>query len=197
MMEKILIVFLSLIFLGTFIARNVIVKSKTKQRIRASDPVLYASIVVTNLCIFITIISTFSDRLYQHLGVIPNLRSGVVSTIGYFMFALSILLGWLFSAQLRESWRVGVHESQKTKLIQKGIYKYMRNPYFLSYLVMFIGLFLVRPSAVMLVLIVINSAVFHWLVLKEETHLLSLHGILYAQYKKATGRYIPRLIKKD
>ena len=37
MTEKILIIFLPLVFLGAFIARNLVVKAKTGQRIKASD----------------------------------------------------------------------------------------------------------------------------------------------------------------
>lgn len=195
MTEKILIVVLSLIFLGTFIARNLIVKGKTKQRIRASDPILTASIIFTNLCIFTAIFSTFSDRFYQILGVISFLRSPVVVLLGFFLFTTSILIGGIVSAQLKASWRVGVHEDQKTQLIQNGIYQHVRNPYFISYFIMFISLFLIRPSLVMMVLIAINILIFHRMVLKEEKHLLNVHGTQYEQYREVTGRYIPRLNK--
>lgn len=192
MTEKILIILLSLIFLGTFVTRNLIVKSKTKQTIRASDPLLTASMISTTLCIFVTIFSTSSDNFYHLLGAILFLSSPTVSYFGLFLYALSIIIGWLFSAQLKDSWRVGVHDNQKTELIQSGIYKHVRNPYFLSYFMMFIGQFLVRPSFVMIVLIAITIAIFHRMVLKEEAYLLTIHEIKYEEYRNITGRYIPR-----
>jgi protein-S-isoprenylcysteine O-methyltransferase Ste14 len=197
MTERILIVLLSLIFLGTFITRNLIVKTKIKQRVRASHPILTASIIFSNLCIFTAIFSTSSDSFYKLLVVIPFLRSPVITFFGLSLFAISIIMGWFFSAQLKESWRVGVHEHQKTQLIQNGIYQYVRNPYFLSYFIMFLSLFLVRPSLVMVVLIAISIAIFHRMVLKEETHLLKIHGTQYEKYKEATGRYIPRFSQKQ
>ena len=192
MTEKILIILLSLIFLGTFVTRNLIVKSKTKQTIRASDPLLTASMISTTLCIFVTIFSTSSDNFYHLLGAILFLSSPTVSYFGLFLYALSIIIGWLFSAQLKDSWRVGVHDNQKTELIQSGIYKHVRNQYFLSYFMMFIGQFLVRPSFVMIVLIAITIAIFHRMVLKEEAYLLTIHEIKYEEYRNITGRYIPR-----
>lgn len=192
MTEKTLIILLSLIFLGTFVARNLIVKVKTKQTIRASDPLLTASMISTTLCIFATIFSTSSDIFYHYFGSILFLNSPAVSYFGLFLFALSIIMGWFFSAQLRESWRVGVHDNQKTELIQSGIYKYVRNPYFLSYFIMFIGQFLVRPSFIMIVLIAITIAIFHRMVLKEEAYLLTIHGKKYEEYRNITRRYIPR-----
>jgi protein-S-isoprenylcysteine O-methyltransferase Ste14 len=197
MTEKILIILLSLVFLGTFVARNLLVKAKTKQPIKASDPLLTASMIFVNLCIFMAIFSTASDTFYQLLGVIFILRIPVVSYFGLSLFAISIIMGWFFSAQLNESWRVGVHDNQKTKLIQSGIYKYVRNPYFLSYFIMFIGQFLLRPSLVMFVLIGITIAIFHRMVLKEEAYLLTIHGKEYEKYKKSTGRYIPRYINSN
>lgn len=193
MTGKILIVVLSLVFLGTFIARNLIVKGKTKQRIRASDPILTASIIFSNLCIFTAIFSTSSDRFYQILGALSFLRFPVVVFSGFFLFAMSIIMGWIFSSQLKTSWRVGVHEDQKTRLIQEGIYRYIRNPYFVSYYIMFVGLFLIRPSLVMIVLIAISISIFHRMVLKEERYLMNVHGTQYEKYKKVAGRYFPRL----
>ena len=64
MTEKILIILLPLIFPGTFITRNLVVKARTGQRIKASDPLVTVSIVLTNLCIFNTIFSTLSEGWY-------------------------------------------------------------------------------------------------------------------------------------
>jgi len=195
MAEKILIILLPLIFLGTFIARNMIVKAQTKQRIRASDPLLTTSIILSNLCIFMTIVSTYSEHWYQLMGAISLLRYPIISYVGLALFGISFIMGWFFSAQLKESWRVGIHKNQKTELIQNGIYAYIRNPYFLSYFIMFISLFLVRPSIVMAVLVIATVAIFHRMVLKEEAYLLTIHGNEYEKYKNTTGRYIPRCVK--
>jgi protein-S-isoprenylcysteine O-methyltransferase Ste14 len=191
MTEKNLVILLSLVFLAAFVGRNLIVKAKTKQQIRASDTLLTLTMIFVNLCIFMTIFSTSSDNFYQLLGVIVFLRTPVFSYFGLSLFAISIILGWIISAQLKESWRVGVHDNQETKLIQSGIYKYVRNPYFLSYFIMLVGQFLVRPSLVMVVLVAITMAMFHRMVLKEEAYLLKIHGKEYEKYKDVAGRYIP------
>ena len=105
-------------------------------------------------------------------------------------------MGWFVSAHLKESWRVGIHEDQKTELIIDGIYRYVRNPYFISYFVMFFSLFLVRPSIIILVLIAITITIFHRMVKNEERHLLELHGEKYMNYKETTGRYLPHFYGK-
>ena len=192
MAEKILITFLPLLFLGTFITRNIVVKYRTKKRIRASDAVASTSIILISSCILVSIASTYSSQWYQFMGPIWSLRSPMVSFFGLSLFGISILLGWISSAQMRESWRIGIPKDQKTNLIQNGIYAYLRNPYFLSIFIMFLGLFLVRPNYIILLLLGTATAVLHRLVLREEHHLFKIHGEEYIKYKKTTGRYIPR-----
>lgn len=195
MIEKILIILLPLIFLGTFITRNIIVKARTKQMIKASDPIITSTIILTNLCIFTAIISTYSNYCYNYMGIIHFLRFPLISYVGLCLFAIGIILGYFISSQLKDSWRIGILKDQKIELIQNGIYANIRNPYFLTYYIIFFGLFLFRPSLVMIVLIIITTAVFHRMVLKEESYLLMIHGEKYQAYKNRTGRYFPHIFK--
>ena len=134
----------------------------------------------------------FSKKWYHHMGAIPFLRHPIISFTGLFLFGAGIISGWIISAQLKDSWRVGVPENQITELIQEGVYAYIRNPYFLTYYIMYIGLFLVRPSFLFLFLVSAIVIVFHFMVLKEEEYLSKIHGNAYKKYKNRTGRYLPR-----
>jgi protein-S-isoprenylcysteine O-methyltransferase Ste14 len=193
MAEKIVITLLSLTFLGIFITRNIVVKTKVKQRVRASSLILNASVIFTAMSIFAAIFSVYSDGIYRLMGILFYFKSPIVTYAGLTLFGISIAMGWFISAHLKESWRVGIHEDQKTELIIDGIYKYVRNPYFISYYFMFFSLFLVRPSIILLVLIAITITIFHRMVMNEERHLLELHGEKYMNYKETTGRYLPHL----
>ena len=193
MVEKGLVVILPLVFLGSFISRNLIVKSKIKQNVRASDGLLKASMGFSTLGIFMTIFAVWSDGFYSALGKIDVLRSPAVSVFGLCLYGVGIVMGWIFSAHLKDSWRVGVPSGQKTELVETGIYGYIRNPYFLSYYLMFISLFLVRPCYGIGVVTLACVFTFHGMVLKEEIHLLKSHGEAYRAYQKKAGRYFPRL----
>lgn len=193
MIEKQLVVLLPVIFLASFFVRNVLVKMRTKKRIRSSNPILTASIAFISLSFVVTIFSTRSNQFYEYTLAISFLRFPIISYSGIVLFSISIIIGWFVSAQLRESWRVGIHHDQKTRLIQDGIYGYVRNPYFLSYYIMLLSLFLIRPSILILVLVTITIALFHRMVLEEEVYLWKVHGKSYETYTQNTGRYIPRL----
>jgi len=131
------------------------------------------------------------------MGAICFLRTPLISYAGIVLFGISIILVGIISAQLKDSWRVGVHEDQKTTLIKDGVYAYVRNPYFISYYIMYFSLFLIRPSIILMALVLATVTLFHRMVLKEEMHLYSMHGKEYEKYKNQTGRYLPMMSKKE
>ncbi len=153
MLETILLIILTILYLGSFIGRNILVKRRIKQPVRSRDPLIAVSIVIATLSFFVVILSTYSEQHYFYMMQISLLRKPFILYIGFFFFGASIVFGWFVSSQLKDSWRVGVIENQKTKLIEDDIYAYIRNPYFLSYYIMFSSLFFIRPSIVLLVLV--------------------------------------------
>jgi protein-S-isoprenylcysteine O-methyltransferase Ste14 len=193
MVEKVLIVALTVVLLGLFFLRNLLVQRRTGQIIRSRNRLVLTSTVLSTACFVVTILSVYSEQWYHRMGVIDFLSHPFVAYSGLVIFAASIVAGWVVSAQLRDSWRVGVPHDQKTELIQDGIYAYCRNPYFLCYYLIFFGLFLIRPSLVLLVLVLAIMAIFHRMVLKEEAYLHNKHGKAYEAYRKRAGRYIPRI----
>lgn len=193
MTERTILIILIVLYLCMFITRNIIVRKRTGQSIRKAGGLVGLAILLTTFCFTATLLST-SDKFYQFMGIIASLRNYVIIYIGFGMFLMSIILCWIFSSHLKDSWRVGVHDDQKTVLIKDGIYGYIRNPYFLSYFIMYVGLFFIRPSIVLFMLIIMTVMIFHQMVLKEEAYLLKVHGKEYEDYKVKAGRYLPRFI---
>jgi len=129
-------------------------------------------------------------RLFLPLGII---RHTITTYIGFILFSISIIMGWIISGQLKDSWRVGVPREQKTPLVRTGLYAFVRNPYFLTYYVMFLAMFLIRPSLALLLCTGLTGLIFHGMVLSEEKHLSEIHGRDYEVYRLQTGRYWPKL----
>ena len=90
---------------------------------------------------------------------------------------------------MRDSWRVGIKEDDKTELINDGIFGITRNPYFLSYIVLFLAYILLVAN----ILLIISSSIaiisIHKMIIKEEKHLEALHGKKYLDYKNNVPRY--------
>ncbi len=107
-----------------------------------------------------------------------------ISVIGVVIFVLSVFT-------MRDSWRAGVSETDQTELVTEGIYGISRNPAFLGFdlvyigiLLMFfnLGLFLISAFAILMLHLQIVNV--------EEDFLISAFGEKYVNYKKRVRRYI-------
>lgn len=182
-----LIIF-TLLFVALFIYRNIKVHKQIDTPIREKSPLVNLSAISNSLIFGVVLSSTFNNEAYQIFGPLNLLKNEI---FGSFLLILGLVIGFISSAQLKTSWRIGVVEGQRTDLIQEGLYAYSRNPYFLSYFIIFSGLFLIAPSMFLIVLIVFAAIIFHQLVLREEAYLESVQGRGYLDYCGKVNRYLP------
>ncbi len=109
--------------------------------------------------------------------------------IGIMLSALGVCIFILAAIFMKSSWRVGIDKNTKTALVTNGIYEFSRNPAFVGFYLMFIGLFFTYSNIITLIVLVINVVAFHLLILQEEKHLLSMFGDEYERYKRKVPRY--------
>ncbi len=170
-----------------FFAKNISLSRKLGMPIRGRNREASLSIVFFSL---FTILSLFLGLFKAPLGTV-NLVAGTTALIAALaLLAVNLLVGAASLAGLRDSWRVGVLEDQQTDLIEEGIYRLSRNPYFLSYLIMFAAYTVLLQNIILLILSIVGFAMVHAMVLKEEKYLTALHGDKYRQYKERVPRYI-------
>ncbi|MEG1032610.1 MAG: isoprenylcysteine carboxylmethyltransferase family protein [Chryseobacterium sp.] len=112
------------------------------------------------------------------------LYSGVILMI--------IALVWVFTAQwqMKDSWRIGIDNDSKTKLVTQGLFRFSRNPVFLGMTVSLIGFFLAFPTIIVLIFLLIGSILMQIQIRLEEEFLLKQHGQIYLTYKKSVGRML-------
>ncbi len=113
----------------------------------------------------------------------------LLSLCGVLIFAVSMIT-------MKNSWRVGIDKETKTEFVKHGIYKYSRNPAFVGFDMMFIGLFFTYSNLIVLVVVIVNIIGLDLLIRKEEEHLNEIFGEKYKEYKKEVGRYIGFSLKK-
>ena len=109
--------------------------------------------------------------------------------IGLFLTGIGVGIFILATIFMKNSWRVGIDKNTKTTLVTDGIYKFSRNPAFVGFYLMFVGLFLTYSNIISLIVLAMNFVAFHLLILQEERHLLTLFGNEYARYKRKAPRY--------
>jgi len=88
------------------------------------------------------------------------------------------------------SFRVGIDESTKDKLITSGTFSLSRNPLYVGFDVFFIGQLLIAPNLALLLVAVFFGTVIHRQILREEKFLRAHYGQEYADYCGKVRRYL-------
>ena len=91
---------------------------------------------------------------------------------------------------MRESWRIGIDEENKTELITSGFFAFSRNPIFLGIMIANVGLFLVLPNAFTLLIISLSTISINTQIRLEEEFLTQEHGEQYISYKSKVNRWL-------
>lgn len=186
MVPTAIIIIHQIIFQGMFIARNVTLRHKLGVPIRGKNREATLSVAFFALFILCAIVlSLFAAPV----GRVTWLSETTAVSLTLGLLALDLLISAASLLHLGSSWRVGVVEAQHTALVEDGIYRFSRNPYFFSYLVMFAAYTILLQNLILLLLSLVGFALIHAMVLKEEKHLINLHGDVYRQYRRRVPRY--------
>ena len=176
-----------LIFQGMFVTKNIILRKKISQQIRGDNS--EATISISFFALFIAIAFVLSI-VNSPIGEIPLLTGSIAMSFGLAILFLNIIISTASLVHLKDSWRVGVLEEQETELITSGIYRFSRNPYFASYILMFAAYTLLLQNLLLLGLSIAGFVLIHKMISKEETYLFSVHGDAYSEYKRTVPRYL-------
>jgi len=187
---KIAVISYITLFMLCFIYKNMTTKIKTGNKIRAKNKDVVINSSLTTLIFISSLLSIFSVRIYLIMIPIIYLDITIIKIIGIVLLGLSLFLGIIASTNLKTSWRVGVLKSQKVDLVNNGLYKYSRNPYFISYFISYLGLLFISPTIILSVIIIITIISFNMMIKKEEKYLKDIHGDKYTNYCKKTPRYL-------
>lgn len=122
-------------------------------------------------------------------GPVP--RAGLTAWIGLLLFALGIILQSIAMWQLRSYYtvRLGVHECQP--LVTTGVYRWVRHPGYLSYLISILGIGLAMSSIAVLAMDILIFIFIHFRIKNEEIMLLEAYGKQYDEYAKRTKKLLP------
>lgn len=90
------------------------------------------------------------------------------------------------------TWRLGV-DSGQTVLLTGGPFRWSRHPIYALGLGLMVCTIVAVPSPALLVVALAHVTLIHWKSHIEERFLLAVHGDLYEDYRRHTGRFVPRL----
>lgn len=152
-------------------------KPKATRMIEVTMKVATYSIVVIQL-ISIYLNTTFFAMHVRSMGFI-------IALMGVTTFAVSV---WT----MRDSWRAGISDKDKTEMITTGIYSMSRNPAFVGFDLMYMGLLLMFFNRLLAVFTAFAILMLHLQILQEEKFLKTSFGDQYIRYNKKVHRYFGR-----
>ena len=122
---------------------------------------------------------------WSHLGANARFTGFCIGLSGDLIFLISVL-------SMKDSWRAGIPEGDRTKLVKDGIYAYSRNPAFVGFDLQYIGVLLMYCNLLTGLFTVFAIVMLHLQILQEEKYLTSAFGAEYLEYRHQVYRYLGR-----
>ena len=108
---------------------------------------------VTTICVpILEVISIYMN--WTQLPFWARYTGIGIALIGDIIFIISVLT-------MRDSWRAGVSETDQTELVTSGIYRFSRNPAFLGFDLVYIGIMLIFFNWILFVISILAMILFH------------------------------------
>ena len=122
---------------------------------------------------------------WSHLSANARFTGFCVGLIGDSIFLISVLC-------MKDSWRAGIPDKDRTELVTDGIYAFSRNPAFLGFDLQYIGVLLMFCNLLTAAFTAFAVAMLHLQILQEERYLTSAFGAEYLNYRRRVFRYLGR-----
>ncbi len=132
----------------------------------------------------------FFKNWYHYLVPIDYLEIDSIRLMGVFLMIMGSVVTIVAQFQMGNSWRIGINPTEKTTLIQTGLFRYSRNPIYFSLLISFLGFFLVVPNALSLCALGLSYPSVEIKIRLEEQYLIEKHGTEFIQYMEKVKRWI-------
>jgi len=108
--------------------------------------------------ILVVVLYAFFPSIYQSIGPVSLISQKPFELVG--MGIMFFALAWVVIAQsqMGASWRIGVDHDEETAFIQKGLFRYSRNPIYVGMIFLVFGFFLVLPNPLTLTMLALDIA---------------------------------------
>ncbi|MGI6020864.1 MAG: methyltransferase family protein [Lachnospiraceae bacterium] len=122
---------------------------------------------------------------WSHLPANARFTGFCVGLAGVIIFLVSVIC-------MKDSWRAGIPEKDRTELVTEGIYAFSRNPAFLGFDLQYLGILLMFFNLLTGMFTAFAIVMLHMQILREEKYLQASFGDTYLAYKREIFRYLGR-----
>lgn len=178
---KILALIVLAIFYGIYFAKMIVQKRHgitTHQIGRRKEKELHTVERLMSIATLGIVIAQLASIVleWNHMPSSARFTGFLIGIIGDAIFLISVLC-------MKDSWRAGIPDKDKTKLVTGGIYKFSRNPAFVGFDFMYIGVLLMYFNALMAAFTVFAVVMLHLQILQEEKYMTATFGQEYLEIK--------------
>ena len=122
---------------------------------------------------------------WSHLPANARFTGFCIGMVGDLIFLISVLC-------MKDNWRAGIPDRDRTELVTDGIYAFSRNPAFLGFDLQYIGVLLMFCNILTASFTVFAVSMLHLQILQEERYLTAAFGAEYLKYRHQVLRYLGR-----
>jgi protein-S-isoprenylcysteine O-methyltransferase Ste14 len=126
------------------------------------------------------------------VGAAPLFSAGEWWLPGVAVTCAGVALALASQRAMASTWRIGVAEGERTALVTRGPFRWMRNPFFTGMALIATGTTAASPTwaGAGATVLLFGTLVVQVRVV-EEPHLVRMFGAEYLAYARCTGRFIP------
>ena len=122
---------------------------------------------------------------WSHLPANARFTGFCIGMVGDLIFLISVLC-------MKDNWRAGIPDRDRTELVTDGIYAFSRNPAFLGFDLQYVGVLLMFCNLLTASFTVFAVSMLHLQILQEERYLTATFGAEYLKYRHQVLRYLGR-----
>ncbi len=141
--------------------------------------------------LFVAVLTySMSEKMYSYIVPISYLQTQILTITGLALIHIALVWITIAQFQMSNSWRIGIDEENKTKLVTDGVFLISRNPIFLGMIISVLGLFFIVPNALTFFLTITTYIIIQIQIRLEEEFLQKQHAQDYVNYKLKTKRLL-------
>lgn len=153
---------------------------------KSRDKIFYVELILkiaTYSVVAVEVGSLFFTKTYLPKGFL--IIGCILGVLGDLIFVTAVVT-------MKDSWRAGLAQEDETQMITGGIYGFSRNPAFLGFDLVYIGIMLLFFNGILFAFSLFAIIMLHLQILQEESYLEQAFGQEYIQYESKVCRYLGR-----
>ena len=128
------------------------------------------------------------------LSPITTLDAPVFAALGTVAAVVGVAATLWAQESMGDSWRIGVDAGETTRLVDRGMFGWVRNPIFTAMLIFGAGIALMAPNPLAIIgFVLLLTSIELQVRFVEEPYLHRTHSERYRDYVSRVGRFVPRI----